>query len=136
MKKMYFFGLLVILLAFGFTGCDKDGGDGIEDAFAGTWLGTDTSSGASVKIIAKDGHWKEWMNDNIEIVRGTYTVSGNIVTIKYVEINTIIFGGENSWVFFAQLNDTNKAYLGGNETIKLDISGGSITMLGVTLNRQ
>jgi len=137
MKKNAFFGLLVIVLAFGFIGCDDktETPNGGEDAFAGTWLGTNGYS-VPVKIIANDGHWKEWLNDNIEILRGTYTVSGNNVSMKYVEINTIIFDSGNSWVFFSQLNDANKANLGGNETIQFNISGGSITMLGATLTKQ
>jgi predicted small secreted protein len=76
--------LAAILVALAFTalslaGCDTGGGGGT-DPFEGTWIGT--SGNVTSKFVAKNGSFTSYTNDNL-IAKGTYTVSGNTVTLTF-----------------------------------------------------
>ena len=135
------FGIIafVIVIECLITACIADGDSNssviVTDVFAGTWLGTETRNNSLIKIVAADGFFKEWVNDK-ECLKGTYTVSENTVTIKFVEVNTSIIDGSDRWIFFAELSEPEKAYLGGSETVQINISGDSFTMLGSTYYKQ
>jgi hypothetical protein len=81
MNKMKVLALVItcVVVAIGCEGCD----DGyIPDIFEGTWTGTSTNQGQqlSEKIVAGKGTFT-WYTNNDPSVRGTYTVSGNTVTM-------------------------------------------------------
>jgi hypothetical protein len=71
----------VIVVVGILTSCDSCGED-LPDIFEGTWTGTSTSSGVSVpvKIVAVKGTYI-WYSNNDNEAKGTYTVSGNTVTM-------------------------------------------------------
>ena len=140
--KRFLLGMLVMVVVFGMTVvvCDNDPNDENSkgnDIFAGTWEGKDATYDTPLKIVAENGTFKQWIN-NRESIRGTYTVSGNNVTVKFFEVNKYIFtySGPDHWVFFAQLDETEKAGLGGSDTIQANISNNTITMLGATLTKK
>jgi hypothetical protein len=137
MKKQYFFGLLVILLALGMTFIGCDNGTNDDDVFDGTWIGLANSQ--QIKIVAANGSWKQYVTidgQEVECIRGAYTVSGNTVTAKFTEVNTIMFNEESGWSSYAGLSETHKGYLGGSDTQKITVSGNKITANGASLTKQ
>jgi uncharacterized lipoprotein YehR (DUF1307 family) len=119
-------GMLAMVLVFGITvvGCDNNGGDDDLDPFSATWISED------VKIVAADGSWKEYtIPENDEVIRGTYTYSGNTVTAKITQVNTLNFGEANAWVNYANLDETYKGYLGGTDTFTLTITNNSFSVM-------
>ena len=136
-KKTCIMMVIVLLLGMTFIGCpDLNNGNGNgNDVFAGTWLGTESQSGFSIRIVAQNGTWTEWVNE-LETVRGTYTVSGNTVTLIFVEVNPNIFGGPDQWVLYAALDNEYKVQMGGSETIQMTISNNTISVLGANLTKQ
>jgi len=70
---------ILVVLAFtalSLTGCDTGDGGGT-DPFEGTWIGT--NNGTPLKLVAKNGLFTyEKTSPNL---KGTYTVSGNTVTL-------------------------------------------------------
>ena len=88
-RNVFWLGMLAIALAFGMTavGCDddptKEKND--DDAFAGTWV----SEHDDHKIIAADGSWNWYDDENHVAASGTYTTSGNNVTLSMPSVNNI-----------------------------------------------
>jgi len=83
MKKTVFFGLLVILLVFGFLGCDTNGNNnGNDNPFLGTWI--QDGSGGAVKVVVNDSAWVA-SDNNITYNSGTYNYTGTtgIFTVTY-----------------------------------------------------
>ena len=133
MKKTAFFGLLAIMLAFGMIGCDINGDNGDNDPFKGTW--EMTSGGVTNKIVAAEGRWKQLTN-NKEVLRGSYSFSGNTVTTTLVEINLIMFGGEDTWSLYTDLDSKYKENIPSEAVIQqFNVSGNSITANGITYIR-
>ena len=128
------FGIIafIAVIGFSFVACGDDDGDKSgNDAFAGTWTSTD----AGLKLIASNGSFKEYtLSDNKEVIRGTYTVSGNTVTAKIVEINPIFLGGTEGWVTYANLDATQKGYV-GTETQQLTITDNTFIGNGMTFTK-
>jgi hypothetical protein len=123
---------MVLIVGFAFIGCDTgNGGNYGDDAFKGTWVS------AQIKIVAADGIFNEYLTaNNKEIMRGSYTVSGNDLTIKITEVNTEMFGtGADNWVPYAGLTDGAKANV-GSETQQITISGNSFTSNGLAFTKQ
>ncbi|MDR2053442.1 MAG: InlB B-repeat-containing protein [Treponema sp.] len=109
---------------------DSKGGD---DAFKGTWVSDDNF----VRLEASDGSFKQYLVSNSkEVVRGTYTVSGNTVTVNMTQINTVMFGGADTWVSWADLSSEYREYIGGSETWQITIVGNSFTSGDTTLTKQ
>jgi hypothetical protein len=114
-------GLFVLVLLA--TGCPNDSGD--TDAFEGTWIGTGKEAGHT--MIAANGSYSEYRDvDNLNFMNGTYSIAGNTVTMKMVEINPAILGGQNGMVKFDDLDDGSKAYLENSDTFIITIQGESL----------
>jgi hypothetical protein len=135
MKNKWFlgFGVLLVFGLFLMACPNDDGGD--SDPFAGSWTGQPDPS-VTAKFVAANGSFKQYIND-VEGVRGTYTFSGNNVTIKVTEVNPgVIFSGTNGWVTYANLSEEYKGYLGGSDTRQITISGKNFTAEGTTFTKQ
>jgi predicted small secreted protein len=144
MKKGKFFvlGMLAMALALSFVlaGCDNttngDDDTPVDDALTGTWVGT--VNNAQIKIVAAKGSFKAYRISSTEqeIERGTYTVSGTTVTIKITEINTVMFGGADTWSTYANLSAAYKKELGNTDTFPGTIADNSFTLMGTTFTKQ
>jgi hypothetical protein len=131
------FAVFLIAAAVTLTSCGDgagNGGDGDDDAFAGTWVHTGEDA---FRIIASNGTMKQYLvQGDKEIVRATYTVSGNTVTIKFTAVNAFLFGGNEAWVTWENLTDQQKGFVGGSETAQITISGNSFTKDNITFTKQ
>ena len=111
----------------------SDNGNNGGDLFSGTWTGT--INDADIRIVAADGSYQQY-KDNVELIRGTYTFSGNTVTSKVTEFNVTFFegtGGPANWVAWASLPDEIKIYV--PEVSTWTISGNNVTINGGTLTK-
>jgi len=83
------FGIIAFMAVIGFSfsacGDSKDDGNS-SDPLKGTWTGQ--VEGATMKLVAADGKFEVEQNGNPSGFRGTYTVSGNTVSITFTEVNT------------------------------------------------
>jgi hypothetical protein len=72
-KKLFFAGLILIVLALGIilVGCKGDNGPNL---FVGTW--TEVEAGV-VKLVFTDTTWKYDAGGGAGLPEGTYTYSGN-----------------------------------------------------------
>jgi hypothetical protein len=124
--------VLVVLLVLGlfFTACSSD--DDSSDPIKGTWVNTDVDA----IISAANGTFKQF-SSSVEVVRGTYTYSGNVVTVKMTEVNPIIFGRTGAWIKYSDLSSAEKASLGYNtDTFMLTINGNTFSTMGLTFTKQ
>jgi hypothetical protein len=123
-NKKFWAGILGILLVFSFVlvGCDNST-NGEPDIFEGTWIGTGERQGAT--MVAANGSYTEIFNGT-EIIKGTYSVAGNMVTMTMVQLNTIAFGGSDKWFNWADLDASYKAMLLNSDTFQVTIQGDSI----------
>jgi len=125
--------LLVFSLAF--LGCDDD--KTTKDIFTGTWVNDGEGDAPPLKIIAADGSLKAYsIPSNKEVIRGTYSVSGNNVNLQVTQVNTALFGGSDEWVPWANLSATYKAYMGGSNPLQITIQNNSFVLLGSTFTKQ
>jgi len=87
-------GILVIVLVFGMTlvGCD-DGSGGTDPALNGTWVNND-EYGNIRELNCNNGSFEQIYN-NKPYAKGTYTTSGNNVTIKITHLHGDSFVGAN-----------------------------------------
>jgi uncharacterized lipoprotein YehR (DUF1307 family) len=127
------FGIIAIIAVIGFSfiacGNDDNGGDGT-DPFNGTWISSE------LKCVAANGSFKQYrINDDKEVIRGTYTYSENKVTAKITEVNTAMFGDADTWVTYANLSETYKGYVGGG-TQQVTITNNTFTGNGMTFTKQ
>lgn len=95
MKKLYFFltVMLLSLVSVGVTSCGDD--EPKSDDLVGTWqLKLVDEDGASIENLVqftKNGKWNsvEIVTDEVgiavEVEKGTYTVSGDKITVAYTE---------------------------------------------------
>jgi uncharacterized lipoprotein YehR (DUF1307 family) len=115
---------LAAVIGFSMAACDDDsGGDPGPDPFNGTWISAD------VKWVATNGSWQQYMiPENTEVIRGTYTYSGNSATIKVVSVNTAMFGGTDDWVAYADLSDTYKGHMGNTDTHTFTITNKTFSL--------
>ena len=79
-RNVFWLGMLAMVLAFGMTvvGCPGGDDDTGTDPFAGTWVWAENGQ----KIIAEDGSWNWYDDQNNVVASGTYTTSGNNVTLS------------------------------------------------------
>jgi hypothetical protein len=134
MKNKLILALGVLLVSgFVFMSCDNGTGEG-DDVFEGTWVSTGQNA---LRIEASGGSWNEYMvSNNKEFIRGTYTVSDNVVTAKLTQINAAPFGGSDEWVAWTNLSDTYKEYV-GESTQQITINGNTFTAFnGWTFTKQ
>jgi hypothetical protein len=114
-------GLFVLVLLV--TGCPNDSSD--TDAFEGTWIGTGKEIGHT--MVADNGSFSEYRDlDNLNFMNGTYSIAGNTVTMKMVEVNPAILMGPNGLVKYDDLDDTYKEYLENSDTFIITIQGESL----------
>ena len=97
MKKFYLFlsVMMLTLVSVGFVSCGDDKDEPKSSDLVGTWqlkaIDEDGASYESLVQFTKNGQWNsvEIYNDDseidIEVERGTYTVSGNRITVDYTE---------------------------------------------------
>ncbi len=97
MKKLYFFltVMLLSLVSVGVTSCGDDKDEPMGDGLVGTWqLKLVDEEGRSIENLVqftKNGKWNsvEIVTDDIgisvEVEKGTYTVSGDKITVAYTE---------------------------------------------------
>jgi hypothetical protein len=135
MKANYLFfkpAWVALALVLMFTACSNPAGNG-DDAFKGTWVSTGPNA---IRIEASNGSLKEYLvSNNKEVLRGTYTVSGNTVTAKITQVNTAMFGGADQWVAWANLSSEYKESVGGSETQQLTITGNTFTSNEMTFTK-
>ena len=135
-KKNLWLGMLVMVLVFGMTvvGCDNGIATSANDPFAGTWISNVV--GVDVRIVASDGNWRQYIN-NVEGIRGTYSFSGNNVTLRLVDIRpAVVFSGVDEWVSWVNLDPAIQEHFGGSQTTAGTISGNTFSAQGVTHTRQ
>ena len=97
MKKFYLFlsVMLLTLVSVGFASCGDDNDEPKGSDLVGTWqlkaIDEDGGSYENLVQFTKNGQWNsvEIYNDNseidIDVERGTYTVSGNRINVNYTE---------------------------------------------------
>jgi len=116
------------------------------DPFSGTWeaLVADPPPDAH-RIVASNGSFSQYVVSEVpprgEFIRGTYTVSGNTVTITIIEVDMSVMGGggDANWVAWAGLVEELKDWFGGSQTTSVTISGNEFTIPfagGMTFTRQ
>ena len=89
-------GIIALAAVIGFSmaacgdgnGGGGGGGDGADPALNGTWV--DSEGG---KIVLNNGAITV-SNDNVEIMKGTYSTSGSNMTVTFTQVTGAIFGGE------------------------------------------
>ena len=97
MKKINFFltVMLLALVSFGITSCGDDKDEPKSSDIVGTWqlkaVGDEGESYESLIQFTKNGKWNSVeiytseVGVEVEVDRGTYTVSGNKVTVTFTE---------------------------------------------------
>jgi hypothetical protein len=116
MKNKWLIGLGVLFVfGFFFTACNNGSS---YDPLEGTWIAPQVSTEPEIKLVAANGSITVYDSvNNGEVMRGSYSYSGNTVTMKFILINTAMFGDNpGEWKTFAQLTDTQKANIGGGGT--------------------
>jgi hypothetical protein len=111
------------------SGGDNNGGGpvGTADPFEGTWIGPN----GNIIITASNGNWTQSLDYQvmgisfalIEYIHGTYTFSGNAVTVTVDEVNKAIFfytseggSGTTEWVSYDALTSSQQSRIGGKTT--------------------
>jgi len=143
------FGLIAFIAIIGFSiaACkDEDDPEGDNDPFKGTWYRQE--DGADVqKIVAANKVWRseEKVDNNwVEDIRGIYTVSGNNISIVFVEVNISYFSWDHSgplqaaqWKGYAELMEQEKEDMHiPAATTKTTIEGNKFTVFDVTFTKQ
>jgi len=107
MNKNAFFGLLVLLLAFSFIGCDNDNGN----PFVGTWSYTNDNNGVITTFIITETNWSLSVTgpdgEGIQAERnGNYTYSGNTFTMTTGTTGSGTISGDTLTVTFSEFGFT------------------------------
>jgi hypothetical protein len=128
MKKTFKVLWIIALLAvigFSMAACGGDDDGSSSDAFAGTWI----NAGEGSRVVASNGSLKVY-DDNMEIMRGTYTGSGNAYRVKISEVNATIvgMGDANTWIKYSDLTSYAKGMI--PETFSVTINGSTCTLTG------
>jgi hypothetical protein len=87
-------------------------------------------------VASNDSFRQYRVSDDKEVVRGTYTGSGNAVTATITEVNTAIFGGQDRWYTWANLPSEYKGLMGGSQTQQITITGNTFIISGITFTKQ
>jgi hypothetical protein len=122
-NKKLWAGIFGILLIFSFVLVSCDHGSNDSDVFEGTWIGTGERAGST--MVAANGSYTESYG-GVDIIKGTYSVAGNTITMKMVQLNTVAFGGADQWFTWADLDASYKAMLLNSDTFEVTIQGDSI----------
>lgn len=110
MQKKALIGFCVFLLIMlGYdAGAGQNENKNGNDIFAGTWESVPASK--NVLLIAANGKYKQ-LADGIEVINGTYTVSGNSVAIQIVQFNLYLYGQDNKLIPINELPPPYSAYI-------------------------
>ena len=136
---------LVTVLGLLMAGCDNslssNGGSNGGISVDGTWVGIQVENGVSytTKIIANNGSWikhVDWVWIAMDVSRGTYSVSGNIVTFTISEVYGPAIGGTDGWIPYSNLPNEFKQLT--PQTSHGTISGNKFTnhQEGITYTKQ
>jgi hypothetical protein len=121
-----------VSIALGLPGCYYKRASGATDLFAGTWEGPGPDKDTDFRIVAANNNFKQYVVSSTgpatEVIRGTYTVSGNTVTGTLTQINRLMFGGVNAWVTYESLSEVEKGYVGGS-TQSITVTGDTFTII-------
>jgi hypothetical protein len=102
---------LVAVIGFGMAACEDDSED-TSDALAGTWIAEN-----GMRIVASNGSWTMYPGEGEEggsmPMRGTYTVSGNNVSITVTHAD-MGQDGANNWVAYDDLPEEITQYVPKN----------------------
>ncbi|MDR2701041.1 MAG: hypothetical protein LBB72_01255 [Spirochaetaceae bacterium] len=105
------------------------------DPLTGTWTGYNEQAGSEMKLIAENGAFTVYMDDQ-PAYRGTYTTSGNNVSITFTHINTgLMSGGGEQWTPYADVPPETDG-LPPQQTMQGTISGGQLNVEGQTFTKQ
>jgi hypothetical protein len=89
---------LAAVIGFGIVSCDNGSAEeekkGGGDAFTGTWI-AQLDGGEEMKLTAGNGAFNAYSNNN-PAYKGTYTVSGNTVSITFTYVNMGLFGWDGT----------------------------------------
>jgi uncharacterized lipoprotein YehR (DUF1307 family) len=120
---------LIAVIGFSLAACEDTVSGPDNDPFRGTWISTD----GYMIFTAENGAWKEFI-EGVDVARGTYTYSGNVVTAKITEVNPFIFGRTGPWIKYSDLSNAEKAYLnnGNTDTYMVVVNGNTLTGFGMT----
>jgi len=125
------FFALVAVIGFGIAGC----GNGSDpDIFTGTWIAPAGSTGnnsPAMKLVAAKNAFRVYSGEG-EAYRGTYIISGDEVTIIFVEVNVGFLKGESKdrWDSYANAKNDNINGVPPEPTMRGTISGDRFTIPG------
>ncbi|GBU29271.1 hypothetical protein R84B8_02835 [Treponema sp. R8-4-B8] len=124
-------GILVIVLVFGMTvfGCEDDSG-GTDPALNGTWVMDNMPTGSTAEYTFNNGNYEAQMNGTPQ-GKGTYTTSGNKITITITHMYGTMYGLESRWYTIAEISALLGDYLSSgsvSQTATYSVSGNKLTM--------
>jgi hypothetical protein len=138
-NKIKWFGIIALatVIGFGMASCDTgstEGGSG-GDALTGTWTSYNAQAGGEMKLVAANGLFTVYYGEQAAY-RGTYTVSGNDVTITFTHVNTgLMSGGGDQWTPFAEVPPGTEG-VPPQSTMQGTISGNQLNVDGQTFTKQ
>ena len=122
-----FFGIIAVaaVIGFSFIACGEKADGGPDSALNGTWANSDG------KMVLNNGNISFFEKDDevvVEFVRGTYSTSGNNITVTFTQVSGAIMGNMASAVglspsqFYTQQQVKNAVitYLTGNGSPQVD----------------
>jgi hypothetical protein len=133
-NKRIILGMVVMKLMFGmvFMGCDN--GSTQDDALTGTWTGYNEDAGGEMKLVASGGSFTVYVDDQ-PAYKGTYTTSGNDVTMTFTHMNTgLMSGGTTEWTPYDDVPEGTDGL--PSKTMQGTISGGELSVEGMTFTKQ
>ena len=126
MKKVLFFAIALVASVMTFTSCEKNG----DNPLVGTWQHIETyGDGRSEQKVIFDGSNNftysdfKYMGDQVhygQIIKGSYKIAGDIVTISYAECSWTNDGQE-----YTKQDDFSLA----DEQIKYTVEGNTLTVI-------
>ena len=154
MKNFFkLFGIIALVAVIGFsmTGCENDSDPDPAPAptpppvtiLSGTWVGTNANG--TVTISVSGYSWTQYTNGpatqnvNMPIMRGTYTVSGTIITMTATEASQYALGTGTGWVSYSSLTSQEKTMLGYlEETFQGSVTsnGSQLSAMSMTFTKQ
>jgi len=127
-NKKFFAVILAMALVFGMVliGCSDDGGT--DSGLNGTW-------GSSSDQFNFDNGSFVYSEGGMQFLKGTYTTSGNNITVKITHVWGPYFGGETKWYSRADLKaygfpDAKLEEIFRSDTDTYSVSGNQLTLGG------
>jgi len=133
-KAVKLFGIIALMAVIGFTmaACKDEPNNENTDIFTGTW--TTQMEGSDMKLVAANGSFTVDM-DGHSAFRGTYTVSGNTVSITFTSVNTgYMSGGADEWTSYDDIPEGTDGM--PPKTFDAVITGNSFSFESITFTKQ